>query len=78
MKIKFKQKEFTEAVREKMFGEMAKNKKRIGVRTFAKQADISPATLSRIENGRPPDIETFFKLCFWMKRSSNEFYNHTA
>ena len=77
MKIKFKQKEFSDAVKEKMFGEMAKQKNRIGIREFAKQADISAATLSRIENGRPPDIETFFKLCFWMKRSSNEFYNHT-
>lgn len=76
MKIKFKQKQFSEAVKEKMFTQMATEKRRIGSREFAKQAGISAATLSRIENGKPPDIETFFKLCFWMKRSSNEFYNH--
>ena len=76
MKIKFKQKQFSEAVKEKMFTTMATEKRRIGVREFAKQAGISAATLSRIENGKPPDIETFFKLCFWMKRRSNEFYNH--
>lgn len=73
---KFKQKQFTEAVRETMFTKMATQKRRIGVREFAKQIGISSATLSRIENGKVPDIETFFKLCFWMKRSSNEFYNH--
>lgn len=77
MKVTFKNKEFSNAVKEKMFGDMAKQKKRIGVRVFAKQAGVSPATLSRIENGHIPDIETFFRLCFWMKRSSNEFYNHS-
>ena len=59
-----------------MFAEMAKEKSRIGVREFAKQIGISAPTLSRIENGKIPNIETFFKLCFWMKRSSNEFYHH--
>ncbi len=77
MRIKFKQKEFSDAVKEKMFTQMATEKKRIGVRAFAKQIGISAGTLSRIENGNQPDIETFFKLCFWMKRSSNEFYNHS-
>ena len=75
MKSRFKQKQFTEAVNEKMFGEMTKQKRRIGVREFAKEIGISPATLSRIENGNVPDIETFFNLCFWMKRSTNEFYD---
>lgn len=78
MKIKFKQKAFSDAIKEKMFGEMIKQKRRIGLREFAKEVDISSATLNRIENGKPPDIETFFKLCFWMKRSSNEFYNHNG
>lgn len=77
MKALFKKKHFADAVKEKMFGDMAKKKKRIGVREFAKEIGISAATLSRIENGKVPDIETFFKLCFWMKRSSNEFYNHS-
>jgi len=50
-------------------------KKRIGVREFGDSIGVSAATFSRIENGKTPDIETFFKLCFWMKRSANEFYN---
>jgi DNA-binding Xre family transcriptional regulator len=34
-----------------------------GVREFAKTLGISPATLSRIENGKLPDLETFSKIC---------------
>lgn len=74
--IKFLQVKFTEAVKEKMFTEMASRKKRIGLRVFAKEIGTSSSTLSRIELGKKPDIDTFFKLCYWMKRSSNEFYNH--
>jgi len=73
--MRFKQKQFSEAVKEKMFIDMATEKRRIGLKEFAKKAGISGATLSRIGNGKPPDIETFFKLCFWMKKSSDEFYN---
>ena len=73
---KFKQEEFSDAVKEKMFSQMAEEKRRIGTREFAKQIGVSASTLSRIENGKIPDLETFFKLCFWMKKSSNQFYNH--
>ena len=75
---RFKAKLFSEAVKEKMFGEMVKHKRRIGLREFAEQANVSPATLSRVENGHIPDIETFFNLCFWMKQSSNKFYNSNS
>jgi transcriptional regulator with XRE-family HTH domain len=34
-----------------------------GIRAFAKKLGVSPATLSRIENGKLPDLETFSKLC---------------
>lgn len=34
-----------------------------GIREFAKKLGISPATLSRIENGKLPDLETFSKIC---------------
>lgn len=37
-----------------------------GVREAAKEAGISPATLSRIENGKVPDLETFGKVCAWL------------
>ena len=32
---------------------------------------ISPATLSRIEAGKQPDIETFTKLCRWLEVDPN-------
>lgn len=34
-----------------------------GIREFAKKLGISAATLSRIENGKVPDLETFSKIC---------------
>lgn len=37
-----------------------------GVREVASDVGISPATLSRVENGKIPDLETFGKLCAWL------------
>ena len=34
-----------------------------GIREFAKKLGISPATLSRIENGKLPELDTFSKIC---------------
>jgi DNA-binding Xre family transcriptional regulator len=38
-----------------------------GLRETAKAIGISLATLSRIENGKVPDLETFSKLCKWLE-----------
>lgn len=38
-----------------------------GVREFAKRVGISPATLSRVERGMLPDLETFTKICSFLK-----------
>lgn len=37
-----------------------------GLREVAKEIGTSPATLSRIESGKQPDLETFSKLCRWL------------
>jgi transcriptional regulator with XRE-family HTH domain len=37
-----------------------------GVRAAAEAIGISPATLSRIENGQVPDLATFAKICVWL------------
>ncbi len=37
------------------------------LREAAREIGISPATLMRVESGRVPDVETFGKLCRWMK-----------
>lgn len=38
-----------------------------GVRKTAEEIGISPSTLSRIENGKLPDLDTFSKVCRWLK-----------
>lgn len=34
---------------------------------------VSPATLSRIEQGKIPDVDTFIKLCKWLETSTDTF-----
>lgn len=50
----------------------------MGVRAAARDAGVSPATLSRIENGHVPDIETFERLCRWMGADPAEFLDGPA
>jgi len=38
-----------------------------GVRDLAKEIEISAATLSRVERGYMPDLDTFSKICRWLK-----------
>lgn len=37
-----------------------------GVREVAKEIGVSPATLSRVENGKIPDLDTYGKICQWL------------
>ena len=43
------------------------------VRAAAKEIGVSAATLSRVENGKQPDLLTFEKLCRWLQMSPSEF-----
>lgn len=43
------------------------------LRETAHEMGISPATLLRVESGRIPDVETFGKLCVWLKIDPSEF-----
>lgn len=38
-----------------------------GIREVAEEIGISPATLTRVEAGRLPDLHTFKNLCTWLK-----------
>ena len=38
-----------------------------GIRKIAEQIGISSATLSRVERGNLPDLETFRKICGWLE-----------
>lgn len=45
----------------------------LGVRAAAAEVGVSSATLSRVENGQMPDLETFAKICRWLNVDPNEF-----
>ncbi len=45
----------------------------LGLRAAARDAGISPSTLSRVENGHIPDLETFERLCRWLGEDPNRF-----
>lgn len=38
-----------------------------GIRQVAREIGVSPATLSRVERGYLPDLETFSKVCKWLR-----------
>ena len=46
---------------------VSKKRGALGIRATAAKIGISPATLSRIENGQLPDLENFSKICRWLK-----------
>ncbi len=43
-----------------------------GIREVAKEIGTSPTTLSRVENGHIPDLQTFTKICTWMEVDPGE------
>lgn len=49
-----------------------------GLRTLALEiGGVSAPTLSRIEQGNVPDVETFLKICDWLEVSS-DFFTHSS
>jgi transcriptional regulator with XRE-family HTH domain len=56
------------------FSEMIKSKRgKIGLRQLSTEIGVSPSTLSRVEQGNLPDIDTYIKLCKWLEVSPNYF-----
>ncbi len=49
-----------------------------GLRAIATELGISASTLSRIERGHTPDIETFARLCQWLEVSMDSLFNHAG
>ena len=49
----------------------------ISLREAAKLANVSPATLSRIENGKHIDFDSFAKICLWMQSEPTQFFKVT-
>lgn len=49
-----------------------------GLRETAKEiGKVSPSTISRVENGKTPDMETFLALCDWLEVPPAELINST-
>lgn len=47
-----------------------------GLREVAAEiGNVSPSTLSRVENGRIPDMETFLLICDWLEVAPAEFFS---
>ena len=46
---------------------VAQKRGKVGIRTTAREIGVSPATLSRVENGQLPDLANFAKLCQWLE-----------
>lgn len=49
-----------------------------GIREVANEIGISPATLTRVEGGRLPDLATFSKICSWLKVNPAEILDLPA
>jgi len=45
----------------------------MGLRAAAKEIEISPTTLSKIENGHVPDQMTLQKVCQWIGQDVTKF-----
>lgn len=64
-----------------LLAEMIKNKRNstnLGLRETAEQiGSISASTLLRVENGNPPDLDTYFKICHWLNVPTDYFSENT-
>lgn len=50
-----------------------------GLRAAATEiGGVSASTLSRIEQGKVPDLDTFLRLCRWLEVSADEFMHSPA
>jgi DNA-binding Xre family transcriptional regulator len=74
MKVYFDNKQFSKAINSHLvYGD--------SLRKIGKKIGISAATLSRVKNGKPADINTILKICDWMNskithyiKDSKQFY----
>lgn len=50
----------------------------ITIRQAAAIAGVSASTISRIENRKSFDMETFVKLCLWLKYEPSKYFQVTS
>ena len=50
-----------------------------GLRETAQEiGNVSPSTISRVENGKIPDMDTFLAICDWLEIHPIEFIKNTV
>lgn len=65
----------TKLAMEKLAALVKAKRGRQGLRETADEiGEISASTLSRIEQGKMPDLDTFMRLCDWLNVSPHEFF----
>jgi len=69
MKIKYDSERLSKLVKTKRIIDLD-----LDIRSAAKKIKISAATLSRIENGKTPDIETLAVVCHWINEPIDSFF----
>ncbi len=58
----------------KLAGAIKAKREKRGLREAAEEiGDVSASTLSRIEQGKAPDLETFLRLCDWLQMPPEAF-----
>ena len=65
--MKFHIEEFTQAIIKK------RKEDNISLRDLAKVVGSTCATLSRLEHGQMTTIDTFCKVCVWLKKDPKDF-----
>jgi DNA-binding XRE family transcriptional regulator len=58
---------------EKFSKDVKMTRGKLSYRQASAVSHVSPATLNRIEQGRPPDMKTFMMLCQWMGKTGAEY-----
>ncbi len=60
--------EFAQKIRVAKFSRMKNELRKMGLREFADEIGISTSTLSRLQRGGEPDIETYLRVVSWIDR----------
>ena len=62
-----------------VFSDLVRTKRgHSGLRGVAPNIGVSPATISRIERGATPDMDTFLAICDWLEIPPIEFIKNTV
>ena len=47
----------------------------LNIRQASENIGISYSTLSRLENCKEPDLDTYYKCCLWLNETMDSFFN---